>query len=186
MSDTLRLLESARTGDAGALDSLFARHRGRLLAFVAARLDGRTAELVSPEDVVQEAYLEASRQVGSFEPEGPAAFYRWLVGIARYKLSEAYRARRAKKRASVAALSHEPAADQSSASGRAMRDETAARIAAALAEIPGGQAAAVRLRYLEGLSVAECAERLHRTEAAVKSLVSRGLGALAGKLPRTS
>ena len=112
-------------------------------------------------------------------PDGPASFYRWLVGIAKRKLSEAGRARRAKKRANVAPLDHDPSAAQTSASGRAMRFESASLLADALGRLPEAQAEAVRLRYLEGLTVAECAERMDRSEAAVKSLVTRGLAALA-------
>jgi len=38
MSETLHLLEKAREGDRRALTDLCARHRGRLLAYVATRL----------------------------------------------------------------------------------------------------------------------------------------------------
>ena len=44
----------------------------------------------------------------------------------------------------------------------------------------------MRLRYLQGLSVAETAERLDTTPAAVKALVARGLAQLAGRLRTTS
>lgn len=181
MSETIRLLAEARDGSRTALDALYSRHRGRLLAFVAARMSARVRGALAADDVVQETYLEAARKVASFEPEGPASFYRWLVGIARFKLREAERAQRAKKRALQAPLAHDPLAAQTSPSGRAMRAERAGFIGDALAAVPEAQAEAVRLRYLEGLSVAECAARLERSESAVKALVSRGLAVLARK-----
>jgi RNA polymerase sigma-70 factor (ECF subfamily) len=55
----------------------------------------------------------------------------------------------------------------------------------ALLALPERQAEAVRCRYLEGLSLAETAERLECSEPAVKALVCRGLADLAGRvLPR--
>jgi len=181
VSETRRLLDRAREGDRQALDDLYRRHRGRLLAFVAARMPPGLDGFVAPEDLVQEAHLESTRRIDSFEHRGPASFYRWLVAIARNKIREASRRRAAKKRAHRA-LDAEPPAVQTSPSGRVVRGERSGRIARALAELPEAQAEAVRLRYLEGLTIAETAERLGRSDAAVKALVARGLRDLAERL----
>lgn len=182
MSDTQRLLDEARAGNRGALDVLYARHHGRLIAFIRARMGGGLARCVAPEDILQETHLESARKIGEFEPRGPASFYRWLVEIARFKIAEAERAQRAHKRALETPLEDPPAASQTSPSGRAMRSERAALLLQALAALPEAQAEAVRLRYLEGLTIAETAERLARSEAAVKALVSRGLAALSQEI----
>lgn len=47
--------------------------------------------------------------------------------------------------------------------------------------LPEHQARAVELRYFEGLSVNETAEKMQRSPAAVNALVARGLGALGRK-----
>jgi RNA polymerase sigma factor (sigma-70 family) len=117
---------------------------------------------------------------------GPSGFYAWLVRIAEFKLLEADRRRRAKKRGNPAPLEVDPISLQTSVAGRVSRGEHALRIADALALLPESQAAAVRLRYLQGLSLAETAERLDTTPAAVKALVARGLAQLAGRLRTTS
>lgn len=185
MSDTQRLLADAQGGDATAFDALLDRHRGRLTAFVASRMHAGLRGWIEPDDVVQEACLEAARKIAGFEDRHPRGFYAWLVRIAEFKLSEADRSRRAKKRGHPAPLVAEPMSLQTSVAGRASRGEHALRIADAIARLPGKQAAAVRLRYLQGLSVAETAEQLETTPAAVKALVARGLVQLAGRL-RTS
>jgi RNA polymerase sigma-70 factor (ECF subfamily) len=185
MTHTTRLVDAARAGDRAALAALYARHEGRLLAFLRARMSTDLARRLAPEDVLQETLLEASRKIGDFEPrEGGASFYRWLVGIARFKVQEAHRAGKAKKRAHEIELDGDPARTQTSPSGHAMRAEGALRLHAALATLPERQAEAVRLRYLEGMSLAETADRLACSEPAVKALVARGLGALAGCVAR--
>ncbi|MGQ0553564.1 MAG: RNA polymerase sigma factor [Planctomycetota bacterium] len=184
MSLTTRLVHAAHAGDRRALQDLFAQHQGRLHAFIRARLSLTLARRVPPEDLLQETLLEATRKVAEFEAQGPGSFYRWLVGIARFKISEAHRAQQARKRSLVDEVEDEAdlAGSLTSPSGRAMRNEGADRVLGALRELGERQAEAVRLRYLEGLSVAETAERLACSEAAVKALVGRGLDELARRL----
>ena len=179
MTETARLIESAQGGSREALEVLYARHQGRLLNLVRARMPTWLAGRMTAEDVVQETLLESTRKIGRFEPLGPAAFYRWLVEIARYKLAEAERAQRANKRAPAEPLDGQVPAEQTSPSGRVMRAESGVRLREGLAQLPERQAEAVRMRYLEGRSVDETAGRLGCSAAAVKSLVSRGLMRLA-------
>jgi len=172
---------AARVGDRLALDDLYARHQGRLLSFLRASMTGGLARRLSAEDVLQETLLESTRKIAAFEPRGPASFYRWLVAIARFKLTEAARALRARKR-STEPLDGPVAASQTSPSGHLARGEGRARLLGALDALPRRQADAVRLRYLEGLSASEAAERLECSESAIKALVSRGMAQLAGRL----
>jgi RNA polymerase sigma-70 factor (ECF subfamily) len=182
MEDTGGLLRTARSGDREALDALFDRHRGRLLAFLRVRMDAALARTVAAEDVLQETLLEAARKLDAFEDRGSGSFYRWLVAIARFKLSEADRARHAQKRTMVGALESDPPAADTAPEERILREERAERLRGAVESLPPDQAEAVRLRYLEGLTVAETSERMSRSPASVKALVSRGLDALAGRL----
>jgi len=117
MGDTQRLLADARGGDAMALDTLLDRHRGRLTAFVASRMHPGIRGWIEPDDIVQETCLEAARKLGDFEDRHPNGFYAWLVRIADFKLKEADRRRRAKKRGQPASL--ENIRDPSGSSARA-------------------------------------------------------------------
>lgn len=179
MSDTLQLLHEAKAGSSRAFNALFQRHRARLRALVASRMSHGLRAYADAEDIVQEAYLEAARKFADFTPEVPQAFYRWLTRIAGFKLKEAERHRRAKKRGQPDPLERDPPAQQTSVAGRVGEGERARRVAQALERLPAAQAEAVRLRYLQGLTLAETALRLERSESAVKALVSRGLSALA-------
>ncbi|MCB9896696.1 MAG: sigma-70 family RNA polymerase sigma factor [Planctomycetes bacterium] len=182
MSSTMHLVESARDGDRQALSSLYARHEGRLLAAIRARMSAEVRAHLLPEDVLQETLLESTRRLDAFVPDGPSSFYRWLVGIARNKLREAARAGRAQKRARERPLDEPPLASWTSPSAHAVRAEKKAHLEDALAALPERQAEAVRLRWLEGLTTSEAAEQLGCTESALKSLVSRGMEELARRL----
>ena len=186
MSDTARLVQASREGDREALATLYRLHQGRVLAMIRVTLGAELAARIPPEDVLQETLLESARKIGAFEDRGPGSFYRWLVSIARFKVAEARRAHRAQKRAAGLPLDGADVGDvalaQTSPSGRVVRAEAAERVAAAIEALPDRQRDAVRLRYLEGRSVAEAAAEMGCTEAAVKALVARSLVALGASL----
>src|SRR5437762_1352259 len=70
------------------------------------------------------------------------------------------------------------AADLTSPSGRAERNERLLRLADALARLPEDQRRSVELRHLQGLPLAEIAARMERSVDAVVGLIHRGLRAL--------
>ena len=69
-------------------------------------------------------------------------------------------------------------ARQSSPSQHVAKKEDLLRLANALTELSDLQREAVICRHLEGLSLAEVADRLRRSETAVAGLVYRGLNKL--------
>jgi RNA polymerase sigma-70 factor (ECF subfamily) len=83
---------------------------------------------------------------------------------------------------SAARLERMLAAEQTSPSQQAVRQEDLLRLAEALARLPEDQRAAVELHHLEGRTLAETAAALGRTRAAVASLVFRGLRNLRQRL----
>jgi len=68
--------------------------------------------------------------------------------------------------------------DSSSPSQRMMRDEAAVVLAICLEQIPETQRQAIRMRYLEGMSLKEISEKIEKSEMAVAGLLKRGLRAL--------
>jgi RNA polymerase sigma-70 factor (ECF subfamily) len=75
------------------------------------------------------------------------------------------------------------AADQSSPSEQAQRNEQELALAEALAELPQAQREALVLQHWHGWSMAEIAVHLGRTRAAVAGLIKRGLQQLRERLP---
>jgi RNA polymerase sigma-70 factor (ECF subfamily) len=70
------------------------------------------------------------------------------------------------------------AAEQSSPSERAERNDELRRLAESLDQLPEPQRQAVELHYLQGLPLAEVATQLGRTKPAVAGLLHRGLDVL--------
>jgi RNA polymerase sigma-70 factor (ECF subfamily) len=188
--DTDHLLDRAGHGDGDARKQLLTRHRGRLRAMVAARLDRRLAARLDPSDVVQEALAEAARRLDDYLRERPLPFYPWLRQLAWDRLVKEHRAHVARARRSVrreelgvlrlsdesvAELAQRLASSASSPSRHALRVELEGRVRAALALLSAADREVLVLRYLEQLPLREVAAVLGLGTSAVKMRHFRAL-----------
>jgi RNA polymerase sigma-70 factor, ECF subfamily len=164
------------------------RFRSYLLLLAQMKLDRKLRGKLDASDVVQQTLLEAHQALESFRGDDTAAQAAWLRKILARNLANAVRdltrAKRDVRRerslqtdldASASQLEGWLAAEQSSPSQRAERHERALQLAEALAQLPDSQRDAVLLRHFQGLSLAEIAEQLACTTAAVTRLLQRGL-----------
>ena len=135
-------------------------------------------------DVVQETLLKAHRAAGDYRGHTEAELLAWLRRILGNTLTDAARRFGARARdlglersleESSARLEDWLAAEQSSPSEAAGRQEDLLRLAEALARLPDDQREAVELHHLKGASVAEIAEQTGRTRPSVAGLIRRGL-----------
>jgi RNA polymerase sigma-70 factor (ECF subfamily) len=78
-------------GDAEALAELISRHRERLWRMVHFRLDRRLARRVDPEDILQEAYMDAAKRMGHYRDDAPASAFLWLRMIVTQTLIDTHR-----------------------------------------------------------------------------------------------
>jgi RNA polymerase sigma-70 factor, ECF subfamily len=166
----------------GSFRALVATHEDRLYT-IAVRLlgDHRDAE-----EVAQDAFVRAYRAMSGYDADRirQLRLRPWLAAIV-VNLSR-NRRRRLDERTPplqlepiVEAGGEPPGSDdRASPHARAAGRETLRTLAAALAELPPGPRAAVVLRHVDGLSVAETAAALDRPEGTVKAQVSRGLAQL--------
>ena len=161
----------------------------RLLARL--QLDPRLGGKVDLSGIVQQTLLEAHQLLSQGQPVEPDDLPPLLRRLLANNLSdEARKARTLKRDAcreqslddalerSSARLEAFLAAEQSSPSVRAERNEELQRLAEALEKLPESQRQAVELHYLQGLSLADVAAQLGRTKAAIGGLLHRGLDAL--------
>jgi RNA polymerase sigma factor (sigma-70 family) len=75
---TIDLLERARSGDAAALDMLFARYLQPLRRWARGRLPQKARRMADTQDLVQETLIQVFRHVNTFEPRGEGAFQAYL------------------------------------------------------------------------------------------------------------
>jgi len=85
------LIERVRVGDTSALASAFEVQRERLRRIVAFRMDARLAGRVDPDDVLQEAYLNASKRCTHVEGDTDDSLFVWLRLITVQTLADVYR-----------------------------------------------------------------------------------------------
>lgn len=184
------LVQRAIAGEPLALDRLLLDSYAKLLARVDQKLPAEVRRVIAPEDIIQETFTQVFRGINGFRPDGNDAFYRWLTTIADNRIVDAVRFHKAVKRgggrtaatdperSSVAALIDLLAVNEWTPSQSAGGHEASAAIQVALAGLKEEYREALALRYLEGLSVADAAACLGKTEPAVHKLCSRGLQAL--------
>lgn len=118
------------------------------------------------EELTQETFLAAVSELRKRRPIAEPA--RWIFGIARHKLVDHYRKLERDERRDA----HAEAMDPDERVWQTAEDrELTAR---ALAALPVAQRAALVLRYLDDLSVADVARALGRSLHATESLIARG------------
>jgi RNA polymerase sigma-70 factor (ECF subfamily) len=163
------------------------RFRAYLHLLARLHLDPRLRAKLAPSDVVQQTLLQAYLGLAGFRGQD-AELRAWLRRILARNLTHAVRDLGRGKRdvacersleeavnASSARLEAWLAAEQSSPSQQADRNEQLLRLADALLTLPEAQRAALVQHYWQGRSLAEIGEQLGRTPPAVAGLLHRGL-----------
>jgi RNA polymerase sigma-70 factor (ECF subfamily) len=131
------------------------------------RCGGRRNEA---DEIVQETWLTAVRQIRSFRPE-QGSFLAWLRGIAaNVRRNQLRSARRLAERETNAGGQLDDAAETHPAANDQERSE---QIAAALDGLLDRQENVLRAKYFDGLSVAQIADAWNETPKAIESLLSR-------------
>jgi len=193
MDEQARLgqVRAAQEGDPNALQRLIVEYHPVLHRRLMREARRQPPLIPDIEDILQDAYIAAFQGIKGCSFDTPAAFYRWIETITLYCLKDRKRASLRKKRdvrrvvalatpdrTSYMEFSQQLLADVSTPSRQLGRAETVAVLLTSLARLSDDQRNVVLLRFLEGLSVAEIAERLGKTEDAIHALCRRGLKSL--------
>jgi RNA polymerase sigma-70 factor (ECF subfamily) len=185
------LIRCAADGEESALAELFGRHRKRLRQMVRLRLDRRLQGRVDPSDVLQDAYLDAARQLthSLSRPEMPP--FLWLRLVTGQRLMRVHRQhlgaaardagrevslyRGALPQASSASLAAQLLGRLTSASHAVVRAEVQLQIQEALNGLEPLDREVIALRHFEELSNAEAAEALGLDPSAASKRYVRAL-----------
>ncbi len=190
-SQLIRLLDEARLGRRESLGMLLESYRHHLTVLARAQIDSRLRARANPSDLVQETFLQASRHFDQFQGSAKE-FEAWLRRILHRRVVRLVRKhvlarKRSVRRELSAGLSDAGlngsyaggvlplVSSSSSPSRQAQRRELAEIMANRLAQLPAAYREVLVLRHLKGLSFAEVADHMSRSEGAVRVLWLRAL-----------
>lgn len=191
--DAHSLLEQAESGDVAALDSLLVHYLPGLRAFVRLRTGPMIRARESSSDLVQSVCREVLQKKGRLKHGGEQGFKRWLYKTALRKIADRQDYYQAAKRD---VRREAPREDQHSRellagyqsictpSRQVSAREQIQRIEAAFDTLPDPQREVIIASRLLGVSHAELATRLGKSEGAVRTMLSRAVARLADALDR--
>jgi RNA polymerase sigma-70 factor (ECF subfamily) len=165
------LVERAQAGRLDALDALYREYVDRIYAYLAASVGNQQ----DAEDLTIQTFVRMIESLDRFESRA-VPFSSWLYRIARNLAIDHFRsAARVRARTGRADASH---GAHASAEEQALSALEQAGIRALIASLPLPQREVLTLKFVCGLSNAETAVVLEKSEGAVKALQHRALAAL--------
>lgn len=180
------LINKAVCGDREALTTLLEQHGPHLRQGLNGQISRRWRSVLSEDDVMQQTYADAVRDIKGFVPRGADSFPRWLATLRNNNLRDAIAGLEADRRGgqsrrlepttgdeSCIALIDLLAGTTSTPSRCATREENAACLKRALEQLPEAYARVVRMYDLEGRAIGEVAAALRRSPGAVFMLRAR-------------
>lgn len=174
------LVEQSRGGDAAAFGRLVERHQSLVCSLAL----GACGDLHRSEDIAQEAFVVAWRQLG--ELKEPGKFKAWVCGITRNVVNNSLR----REDRAPTVQGHEEDGDEaqvetSTPAEHVIDNEERAILLRQLQELPPLYREPMVLFYRQNESVASVAEVLGISEDAVKQRLSRGRVMLAERVERS-
>src|SRR3712207_3859142 len=170
-----------------AIDARLEQYRDYLRMLAGQQLALRYQGKADPSGIVQETLWEAHREIERGTNAPPGGRLAWLRRILANNLADEVRSLNAQKRDVGRELSLQRAVEMSSqrleewlavetpGDNRVEREEQLLQLTTALLRLPEGQREALTLHYWSGWKLAEIAQHLGRSHAAVAGLIKRGL-----------
>jgi len=171
------LMLASLDGDATSHRALLEKLSRRLRAYYKGKLAGIGRGVIEAEDLVQDAVLAIHLKRHTYDPAEPLT--PWVHAIARYKLIDFLR----RSRTSFADVPIEEA-DTIMAHDDNVDAESTYDVKRLMERLPKNMRCAIEAVKLDGLSIAEAAQRCGISESGVKVNIHRGLKALATLIAR--
>jgi RNA polymerase sigma-70 factor, ECF subfamily len=195
--DEPALLQRLKDGDATALGSFLELKRPQLIAFIKKTTGDHLLKVVAIEDLYQEVATSAWTAYPKIVNADldPMA---WLFQLTRRRIFDAHRfhfgaQRRSRGRVvsidgdcedGKRSLQELLVSSITSPSGAVSRNFRLNRVQNALAEMGEEVSTIIRLRYVDGLSTSEIAERLNKSDVSIRVTLSRSIKKLSEMLEK--
>ena len=173
----IALVELAREGDTEAFGLLYDHYQPSVYRF----LYYRTRSQALAEDLTSETFFRALRAMAGFRWQGKD-FGAWLMTIARNLATDHFKAGRTRLELTTEDMGlHDDATE--GPEDAVLASLTSEALLRALTQLPDEQRDCLVMRFLQGMSIAETAGVLGRSDGAVKQLQLRGVRNLAKLMP---
>jgi len=171
------LVKAAQAGDMSAFGDLFDRYYDVVFRFVLFRMGDRNLA----EDITQETFVRALRRITSVSYQG-RDIGAWFVTIARNLIFDHVKSSRYRLEQTTSEIA-ELSPSTSGPEQQVLDGATNEELLRYVGKLNADQQECIKLRFLQGLSVAETAAIMDRNEGAVKALQHRAVRRLAQLLP---
>jgi RNA polymerase sigma-70 factor (subfamily 1) len=182
-TSTFDLIQRFRGGDDGAFGDLFRKYKPRLAVLVRYKLSESLRNYFEVDDILQEVFLKASRDLEDFTYRSPGGFMAWLSCIADHVIADEARmlarqkrdgGERVRLRSESNPLGPDPI-DPATPSRILLQHEREEALYACLEALPPDYRAAILMAKVECLPLAEMAKRFDRSRDATAVLLCRAL-----------
>jgi RNA polymerase sigma-70 factor (ECF subfamily) len=171
------LVRRAIDGDAEAFGDLYVHHVDAIYRYVFYKVGSEKRA----EDLTEQVFLKAWQAMDAYEPRG-YRFSSWLYRIAHNTVVDHHRMK--KDESSLEAIAFTLADESLGPEETLMKKREVARLVEALAELSKEKQELIILRFVEGLSHAQVAEILDKSEGACRVMQHRALARLSDILGR--
>lgn len=172
--EVVDLVARAQRGDGEAFARIYDRYLDQIYGFIHYKVRDRQLA----EDLTADVFLRAFRNVSSFRWQG-VDLGAWLTTIARNRVTDHFKSARTRLERPVEEIRDGATLNAEHPEEALLARDLAGALEQAMQRLKDGHREVVFLRFMQGLSVAETAQAMQRTEGAVKALQYRALHALA-------
>ncbi len=160
------LIKKCQRGDRQAFDELIRLYYDYVFGF----LLKNTADEILSEDLTQETFLKMIRSIEKYDPGGSASFGTWLITIAKNCYIDHLR----RNRIHLEDIDSLPLEDERNVADEVERKLQYEQIVEAMETLPVEQALAIKLKYVEDMTLAQIAEQFGVQQKTIKSRIHDG------------
>jgi RNA polymerase sigma-70 factor (ECF subfamily) len=182
-TSTYDLVERFKRGDTEAFSMVFGKYQRRLAVLVHYKMSAGLHGAMEVDDVLQEVFLAAARDMKQFTYQSPGSLMAWLSRIADHAIVDAARYQNREKRRAEDMLrfrsESNPAGpepvDSETPSRLFAREEKMQMLLKKLDALPAEYREMIVLAKFEGLTTKEISERVGKSRESVAVLLHRAL-----------
>jgi RNA polymerase sigma-70 factor (ECF subfamily) len=163
VQDELDLVRRARQGDKEAFTLLYEGHFERIYRYIVTKIGNKP----EAEDLTQQVFIRAYESIGAYRHQG-FPFSSWLFRIAHNQAVDFIR--RDSKKPTVYLDETIPVAGSSNPEREVEIKLSMEKVTEASQGLSKAQREVISLRFAGGLSIAECAKTMGKSEGAIKAL----------------